>query len=82
MWYLFVNLSEVDNLLYRAQWDQPENSHVPPLAYTIRPEDKHRRHKTSVTEIQCKIVILCQDVAHNPPVNSLKVICWVPGGVE
>lgn len=44
--YLFVNLSEVDNLLYSPQWDQPKNSHIPALADTIRPEERHEHINT------------------------------------
>lgn len=40
--YLFVYLSEVNNFLYSPQWDEPEDSHIPALANTVRPAEINR----------------------------------------
>lgn len=51
IWYLFVNLSEVDNLLYSPQWDQPKNGDIPALANTIRPEERDKHMNTQASWI-------------------------------
>lgn len=40
--YLFVKLSEVDNLLHSPQWNEPKNSHIPELADPVSPVEKHK----------------------------------------
>lgn len=50
--YLFVNLSEVDDLLHSPQWDQPENSHVSALPNTISSERYNHIINTHLVDLQ------------------------------
>lgn len=77
IFYLFVNLSKVHHFLHSPQRDESKHFHIPALA---NPVNSAKNRFSRVRTMKNFIILLKRsNLSIWPvPVNSLKIICWIP----